>query len=223
VYVRYHPDEWYAILALESRRNDTVIVGEDLGVVPSYVRPALRRHGVDRSYVLQMELAEHPDRPPPVPPRDALAALNTHDMPPFAGYWKGTDLDTRLAQGWLDPGQLEAERGSRRRQRELLIAALRAAQCLPNSTPSPTVRTVFRACLEYLAASPARMVVVNVEDLWLEDEPQNVPGTTTQYHNWSRTARYRLEEMAELPSIGRALRAVDATRRGSRGRGVAAQ
>jgi 4-alpha-glucanotransferase len=213
VYVRYRPEEWYAILAVESRRNDTVIVGEDLGVVPAEVRPALRRHAVYRSHVVQMELAERPDGPLDLPPRDGLASLNTHDMPPFAGFWDGVDIDIRLERGWLDPGRLDEERDTRRRQRATLVAALRRDGRLPPEDRAPSERAVLDACLRDLAASPARLVVVNLEDLWFEREPHNVPGTTTQYTNWRRVARYRLEEIRELRPVRQALRAVDRARR----------
>ena len=62
VYVRYHAEELYAILALESHRHRSVIVGEDLGIVPAYVRKAMSRHGLHRMYVLYYELAEDPSR-----------------------------------------------------------------------------------------------------------------------------------------------------------------
>ena len=32
--------------------------------------------------------------------------------------------------------------------------------------------------LDSLAQSPARMALYNMEDLWLETNPQNVPGTS---------------------------------------------
>ncbi|MFW6057034.1 MAG: 4-alpha-glucanotransferase, partial [Chloroflexota bacterium] len=51
-YIRYHPDEMYAIVCLESHRNRTAIVGEDLGTVPDAVRRAMTRHGLKRMFVL---------------------------------------------------------------------------------------------------------------------------------------------------------------------------
>jgi 4-alpha-glucanotransferase len=45
-------------------------------------------------------------------------------------------------------------------------------------------------------------VIVNIENLWLETEPQNVPGTLDHQHpNWRRRARYSLEEIPELPAV----------------------
>jgi 4-alpha-glucanotransferase len=213
VYVRYRPEEWYAILAVESHRSGTALVGEDLGTVPGYVRPALRRHGLFRSHVLQMEMAEHPDGPFDLPPPDAVAAHNTHDMPPFAGYWAGDDLHVRMRYGWLSPEDLPAERTRRARQRAALLEALRGRGRLP-ARGSPRERTVFRASLLDFAASPSRMLLVNMEDLWAERRPQNVPGTSTEQRaNWRRRARYTLEEIRALPSVRRALRAVDEARR----------
>ncbi|MFQ5791616.1 MAG: 4-alpha-glucanotransferase, partial [Acidobacteriota bacterium] len=51
-YVRRPAEELYAILTLESHRNKTLIVGEDLGTVPRAVRQAMARHRIFRSYVL---------------------------------------------------------------------------------------------------------------------------------------------------------------------------
>jgi 4-alpha-glucanotransferase len=76
---------------------------------------------------------------------------------------------------------------------------------------------VFRASLVDLGASPSKVVLVNLEDLWAERRPQNVPGTTTdQRPNWRERARYSLEEMRALPSVRRDLRALDAARRAAR-------
>lgn len=43
--------------------------------------------------------------------------------------------------------------------------------------------------LEALGRSPARQVQVNLEDLWLEPAPQNVPGTGAEAANWRRRFR----------------------------------
>ena len=190
VYIRYRPDEMYAILTLESRRSDTVIVGEDLGVVPSYVRRAMSRHGLYRSHVLQVEIPPDPDAPDalaPVP-RSSVASLNTHDLPPFAAFW-----------GVLDE--------SRRRA---VIAALRRRGLLGDRSGD---RDILEACLAYIASSPARMVVLNLEDLWLEAEPQNVPGTTDEHPNWRRRARLAYEAFRSSPEVAGTLQRVDRMRK----------
>lgn len=81
VYVRYPAEEWYAVLAVESHRYGTAVVGEDLGNVPAAVRTVMGRHRVHRLWVAPFE------GPDSVPPSLSVATLATHDMPPFAAWW----------------------------------------------------------------------------------------------------------------------------------------
>ncbi len=43
-------------------------------------------------------------------------------------------------------------------------------------------------------------------------EPQNVPGTSSEYPNWRRKARLSLEEMQESPDVVAALKGLDFAR-----------
>ncbi|MFC1938945.1 4-alpha-glucanotransferase, partial [Chloroflexota bacterium] len=110
VYVRYRADELYAILALEARRHGAIIVGEDLGTVPLYVRQAMKKKGLHRMYVMHYELASDQRRRLPPVSSDSVASLNTHDMPPFAGFWQGLDIEERRQLGLLDSVCARAER-----------------------------------------------------------------------------------------------------------------
>ncbi|HJT15806.1 MAG TPA: 4-alpha-glucanotransferase, partial [Thermoanaerobaculia bacterium] len=97
VYVRYPAEELYAVLMSEAQRTGTVIVGEDLGTVPKYVPQAMNRHGIRRMYVVQYELPKLDG-----PQRESIASINTHDMPTFAGFWQGKDIDERVERDLLD-------------------------------------------------------------------------------------------------------------------------
>ena len=46
LYVHHPAEEYYAILSLESHRQRTQIVGENLGTVPFYVNEAMERHDI---------------------------------------------------------------------------------------------------------------------------------------------------------------------------------
>jgi 4-alpha-glucanotransferase len=197
-YVRYRAEELYAILALEAHRHKAIIVGEDLGTVPPYVRPAMARHGLHRMYVVHYELASDQRRLPPVPTR-AVASLNTHDMPPFAAFWQGLDIKERHQLGLLDSADARAEGNKLQSMKETLITFLRNRSWLHE--PKGDVHTVLTACLSYLAASQAQLVLINLEDLWLETQPQNVPTTGDAYPNWRRKARYTLEQFSQLPQV----------------------
>jgi 4-alpha-glucanotransferase len=67
--------------------------------------------------------------------------------------------------------------------------------------------------LDELAGGGAETVLVTLEDLWGELEPQNVPGTSGEdAANWRRRARYSLEEMFELPGVRETLTHIDGLR-----------
>lgn len=209
VYVHYPVEELYAILTLESERSGAAIVGEDLGTVPRYVRPAMARHGLHRAYVAQYELSEAHglDRVPP----NALATVNTHDMPTFAAFWSGRDIDLLTSLGATAPDAAEREREQRTRLRRPLVRFLRDQGHLPRGRDAETP-DVLRACLDYLASGPAAVVVANLEDLWLETRPHNVPGTTSEHPNWRRRAAMGLEELRRAPEVREALAEIDRAR-----------
>jgi 4-alpha-glucanotransferase len=218
VYVRYPAEELYAIVCLESHRHRASIVGENLGTVPAYVNASMARHGLQRMYVMQYELAAGPRHVLRAAPHDSVASLNTHDMPPFAAYWEGLDIVDRLRLGLLDPAGARIEQENRRSLRPALERFLERQGWLTGD--SPGLAPLLQACLRFLSASPARVVLVNLEDLWLEREPQNVPGTREERLNWQRKARYAAEAFREMAMVVDPLREIADLRRrkkGSRG------
>jgi 4-alpha-glucanotransferase len=200
VYLRQPADELYALLCLEARRAGATIVGEDLGTVPAGVRARLARHGILGMYVLPFEV--DPERAPAVaePRADALAGLGTHDTPTFRGYWSGADLAER---GEAPGSAALAERAA---QTTALVEALVRAGRLP-AAHAHSPEELLRAALLALAASPARALLVGVEDLLLEHEPQNRPGTV-EGGNWRRRCRLALEELSGQEPLVELLRAL---------------
>jgi 4-alpha-glucanotransferase len=211
VYVRYRSEELYAILTLESHRHKSVIVGEDLGIVPSYVRPAMARHGLYRLYILYYELADGTSHTFRRVPRKAVASLNTHDMPPFAAFWGSADIGEKKAMGILDEKSAREERQSRRAIRAVLEAGLRKANLLRKAETG--TGAALKACLAYLSRSPARTVLINLEDLWQENRSQNIPGIGEKYPSWRRKARYRLEEFCRRKDVSDILDMIDRLRK----------
>ena len=74
-------------------------------------------------------------------------------------------------------------------------------------------RRGLRASLDHLAAGPARLVLVDVEDLWLERWPHNRPGTGEEAGNWQHRAARTLEEIVADDDVTGALERIDALRR----------
>jgi 4-alpha-glucanotransferase len=209
VYVRYPADELYAVLTIEAHRANAVIVGEDLGTVPQYVPETMSKHGIHRLFVVQYELKPQGANPAGKPPADAIGSINTHDMPTFAGYWSGRDIEDRLEQGLLDESGAAEERTKRERTRRAVLKFLRARGLLP-SKESDT-QAVLESLLRFLGESDAEIVLVNLEDLWLEETPQNMPGVPGR--SWRQRLRLSLKEMQADPGVVEALRVVDRARR----------
>jgi len=203
VYVSYPAEELYALLALESHRYETLIVGENLGTVPPEVNEAMDRHGVLGMYVVQYELQPESQGLREPAPR-SVASLNTHDMPTFEAFWQARDVDELHSLGFFTPDEVIREKERRQAIRPSLEAAL-------GRTASN--QEILQHCLDRLAASPSRLVLVNLEDLWHETEPQNVPGTHEERPNWRRKARFSFEEFSTRADVVEPLKRVDELRR----------
>jgi 4-alpha-glucanotransferase len=209
-YIRYRNEELYAILTLESHRNQTILVGEDLGIVPAYVRAEMARHKLHRMYVVQYELAsDEVIKLSPVP-KNAVVSLNTHDMYPFAAFWQGLDIEERLALGVLDKRGAQLERQARGSTKLAIIKFLRKKGLLRKQAAD--VNAILRACLSFLGDSRARIVLLNLEDLWLETLPQNVPGTCEGCPNWSRKMRYSFETFSQLAEVNKILHEINSSK-----------
>lgn len=191
VYVRQPAAELYAALAIESHRAGAEVVGENLGTVPPEVNRELERRGILKMYVAQFELRAGARACPP-PAHGSLASLNTHDTPTFAAFWTGREIDQRVEQGLLAAGRARDERRGRAALRDAVLAVLRRRGLL--DAEDPDAAAVARAVLRLLAKGPARKVLVNLEDLWGEPMPQNVPGVGGA-PNWRRRSARTLEEI----------------------------
>ncbi len=80
----------------------------------------------------------------------------------------------------------------------------------------PTVPGALRQVLLHLAGSAARIVMVEIGDLWLERMPQNRPG-----EGWTGAFRLRarrsLDDLRQDPEVTSVLASVDRARRGATG------
>jgi 4-alpha-glucanotransferase len=188
LYVRYPAAEMYAILSLESHRANAGIVGENLGVVPSEVNQSMAKHNVKRLYVAQYETAvDSGKKALRNPPADSVASLNTHDMFPFRAFIDGKDIDARLKLGFLTASEARIEKEDRRRVRKGFEKAFG--------------KDIFQGCVRFLEESRAGIVLHNLEDLWGETRPQNIPSTTTEHANWRRRMRYSMERLRRLKTM----------------------
>jgi 4-alpha-glucanotransferase len=166
VYVRYPTDDLLAFLAQESRRANAFVVGEDLGLVEPSVRKRLHARGALSFRLLWFERSS-----PGRWPKDAVAAVSTHDLPTVAGIWNLTEPEHRL-------------HGLRQR----LVEVTRA----PDGKPAVDVAV---AAYRALARTKSRIVLASLEDALGVSERPNVPGTTTEFPNWKLALPLSIEEI----------------------------
>jgi 4-alpha-glucanotransferase len=217
-YVRYRADEWYAMLSIEAHRAGAAVVGEDLGTVPGYVRRAMRRHRVHTSYVIQFE-ADAERRDVHDPPPGSAASLGTHDLPTWAAFWKGEDVVLFRELGLLDAREADRRAAERAEVRVAIVEGLRRRGLLRSTRAD--AGTTLAAALRVLGGSEAALVSVALEDLWLEERPQNVPGTGDERPNWRGRFRLSLEELMGDERVSRIVAAVARERAGVAGRDAA--
>ncbi|MEK8088392.1 4-alpha-glucanotransferase [Thermithiobacillus plumbiphilus] len=201
IYVHYPLQDLLGILALESQRNQCMVIGEDLGTVPEEIREALGPLGVLSYRLLLFEKDEQGNfNPPDSYPRQALIAVSTHDLPTLAGYWEGVDLALREKLKLFPTEELrQSQTEGREKERAGLLKALDEAGLLPEgySTDPAEISELTPALVQaihaFLARSPSSLMVIQPEDMLGQRQQVNLPGTVDQYPNWQRKLTLTLE------------------------------
>jgi 4-alpha-glucanotransferase len=201
-YVRDRAEDLVRIVVLESVRNQVLVVGEDLGTVEPYIREMLGKFGIlsYRLFYFERE-GDGSYKLPGEYPRQALVSSTTHDLPTLTGFWRGSDIEARVAAGVLDEKGRNAQWVDRTRDKQRMLEALERSGILPASFHEEAAKAedltmpVHDAIIAFLASTPSMLMVVNQEDLTLEPGQQNLPGTTSQYPNWGRKMLFTLEQL----------------------------
>jgi 4-alpha-glucanotransferase len=210
VYVHYRAAEFYAILNLESQRHQVEIVGENLGTVPHYVNRAMTRHHIRGMHVGQFGVNPDADHALDEVPANVIASLNTHDTATFMGFWQAGDIADRVKLGLIEEAQAKNELEYRSAQRAALESFLRARALLDGDA---SATAILRGWLAFLAGQDEDFLLINLEDLWLEPTPQNVPGTWQERPNWQRKARFSIEAIRRDNALGDILTTIGDIRR----------
>ena len=219
-YVRYPVEDLLGILALESARHKAVIIGEDLGTVPDGFRERLAAARVLSYRVLYFERTGSGEwNAPETYPRQAVAVIATHDLPPLAAFWGGQDIDLRARLGlYADDGAVQRAREERHHDKRRITRALGTAGLLPpgltedSAAEQPMTTELCRALHLFLARTPSWAVLANLEDLLGETAQTNVPGTVGNYPNWSRKLAVPMEQLRDDARVHQAASALRAVR-----------
>src|SRR5205823_2175070 len=135
-YVRERDLDYVRILALESVRNQVVVVGEDLGTVEPSVRETLARFGILSYRLFYFEKNERGEFRSNVEyPQQALVSSTTHDLPTLAGFWTGADIEARRAAQLVDEAGAGTQHETRAREKQKMIDVLFALSLMPPHLP----------------------------------------------------------------------------------------
>lgn len=213
-YVHYPLSAMLATVARQSRQWRCLVIGEALGTVPAGFTAVLSRAEVHAYRVMMFEQRRDGSfRAPGSYPRRALACFSTHDLPTLRGWWLGRDIDWRLKLNFITTEEGTKQRRRRERERRALRAALVSQGLLSSDSPARGVaRQTVVAVHRYLAASPARLVGVQLEDATGEEEQANLPGPSDPHPNWRRKLPVSLEELPAHPLFRAVSRAMAADR-----------
>ncbi|HVB81933.1 MAG TPA: 4-alpha-glucanotransferase [Candidatus Binataceae bacterium] len=160
--------------AILEEAGATIVIAEDLGVIPPFVRASLKALGVPGYKVMRWEKVN--DGTPAeafVSPADyselSLATTGTHDTDTLAQWWDAAPADERA--------------------RILKLLAL-----APAGDAEIAFDQVRDAMLAALYAAPSRLVIIPIQDLFGWRERINLPGTVGPT-NWSWRLPFAIEDL----------------------------
>lgn len=186
VYLSYPFQDLLRLLTLEAYRHQAVILGEDLGTIPSGLRDNLAARNILGMRVLLFEGNHEGYLPPPQYwSVNAVATTTTHDVPPITGWWQCTDIDWRIKVGQNPAAERDQEWMARAQQRAKITHSLQAGLGW-TSEKSITAKNAVDACTQFLGRTPSALVLLPLEDVFGLAEQPNMPGITTVHPNWCR-------------------------------------
>lgn len=209
VYVRYPFHDMLTTLAAVSEARHTIVIGEDLGVVPPGFRQVMEATEIQGYRVFFFEKRDDHFIPPESYLDRALACLTTHDLHSLAGWWSANDLAVRHAIGMSDAADLNGAREQRAHERRRVLGLLDTHGLLPpelapvmraETAAPPAMPESFATALHRLIArTPSRLVVVQSEDLTGTEDQVNIPGTMGEHPNWQRKLAVDIEALPAHP------------------------
>ena len=162
--------------------GDTRLIGEDLGVVPDYVRPSLTSLGIAG---FKIPIWEPDPRTGGLLPgheyaRLSLATYGTHDHEPLLAFWKR----------WQEaPPDGRAE----------LYKLAAFAGATHDDVQGGFAGRMHEKLLEALFRSNSWIAICMITDLLAREERFNVPGTSTD-SNWSQRMHLTVETLLDDPA-----------------------
>jgi len=147
------------------------VAGEDLGVVPEYVRPNLHSLGIAGFKIPQWEIRDGMIIPGEMYDRLSVATYATHDHEPIRALW-----DDAIEHPNSEEGQ---------QARATLEKIALFARWNPKIVPSDYEKDFYPAVMDALFRCNSWIAMVMITDLLARKYRFNIPGTRANF-NWTR-------------------------------------
>ncbi len=197
-YVHYPLEEMIGELSLESHRSRCLVIGEDLGTVAPGFRDRMAAADILSYRVLFFEREKKGlgFLPASDYPRNAVACVATHDLPTFAGWWQGAEIEERRKIGSFTPAEADKAEAERKIERLKLAEVLGKPALAENRVAS---QDLVADVHHFMASTPSMLVVAQADDLVGETVAVNLPGTNTERPNWRRRLVVDVADLFDLP------------------------
>jgi 4-alpha-glucanotransferase len=205
-YVDYPTEALMDSLARLSSRHGSLVIGEDLGVVPEGFRDRMAARRILSYRIAYFEKDGERFKPARDYPEMAIACLSTHDLAPLRAWWRGDDIRLRAGIGAIDADMAAAQARDRTAERVALVRALGQSEALsPEEAkhyaaaaeePGEFLPPGFAAAMHrFIALTPCKLATARLADLAGDDRPTNLPGTVDAYPNWRFKCPVSLEDL----------------------------
>jgi 4-alpha-glucanotransferase len=200
--------DFLRLIRLESHRHRAIVIAEDLGTVPDGFQDNLAKSGINGMRVLWFERDEDGAfRPPSAWSVEAAAMTSTHDLPTVAGWWRGTDIETRHRLTRASRPDVESEEQNQRAaDRGMMWDALRSAEVAQGTASAASIDGVVDAAIRFVAETPSELALIPFEDMLGQADQPNLPGTVAEHPNWRRRYRAEASSMWDRPEVARRAR-----------------
>lgn len=168
-YLRFPKDHLFGITITQAYLAGVDVIGENLGTVPLEVEQTISKRNLNGMWVMQCETWRSKEAAIAAINENQLICINTHDMPMLKSFIDTTDLDLVLSLNILTKQYRDKFKIERSEQMQQWQAH---------------DDNFLTDLYSKLAQAKAKYFVVNLEDLWSEERPQNIPGTWKEYANW---------------------------------------
>ena len=189
-FVYYNANELMAIVALESHRHRTMIIGEDIGATTEEFRRQMEEYGILSYKVLPFERESnvfYSMRRPEDYQSLSVCATSTHDTPTLINQWNVQDIWQKKMLGFYNDSIINRMFDQYASQRESMNWMLEHYGCWqevggqksahPREEANYVPEKYIQATAAFMARSNSAIMLMPFADIFGVSEMGNIPGT----------------------------------------------